>query len=805
MKIEERLRKLFSDRSIYEKRVIVFWIDEKEDFKEDFESIEIENVKKLVLDEENMFEVKVLLEYKDTDSDYLIYTCLDMESENNWLLGTYLKSKKFRADFVSLVMEEFSIPHHLRELVKEGVDFFKDNVRLEKLKRLKGIEELEDEEELIKVILSVEASLDHVDLEPAFGKVLEKLLNGSKVKAEKLFWKISKKLEYSGKGDPKTLSKFLLLSDFLIDAPDSLKAKFKSFRPSNSAANLVRIWRSSNKEGFSKVCEIVENELRIKNIISELGIGDLAKLDTFKAVDEVLIERIADVIESGTVKKEFLELIEKRLETFWGRKMKDEYLALENSIRLLLEDFLPVKIDSLDDGIMLYAERIFRMDQFYRKFHYHSSRSRTEALKGIVPVVERKYSELSSRLDEMWHPVLKRIEKWGAKHILLQWRFFTRKVMMLQRKSILIFSDALRYEIAHELSREIKDAGFKVEIIPMLGVVPSYTQLGMAALLYKEGKIDIDESGVVFVDGLNTSGIDGRKKLLEKNGLKAEFFDFEDFKKLSKVEMREKLKGVRLAVIYHNTIDRTGDDPKSEGRVFEAAQDAIDELSQLVKRIFDNLGVSEVYIIADHGFIYQEEPLERWKEIESPTVKTIFKKRRFVISKEKMNIEGFYMMRLSYIGSDAFVYIPHGLTRIKVQGGGSRFVHGGASLQEIVVPCVRVLRTRERKSRIEGIEIGKIDEIPTSVFTLKVFREATSQSGFDVLAYVEDALGNIISDVKTIRLRKEDLIYKVTLTLKRAEYDKEATYHIVIEDPERKEKKKFDVKVNILFFDEFDL
>ena len=163
------------------------------------------------------------------------------------------------------------------------------------------------------------------------------------------------------------------------------------------------------------------------------------------------------------------------------------------------------------------------------------------------------------------------------------------------------------------------------------------------------------------------------------------------------------------------------------------------------------------------------------------------------------------MMRLSYIGSDAFVYIPHGLTRIKVQGGGSRFVHGGASLQEIVVPCVRVLRTRERKSRIEGIEIGKIDEIPTSVFTLKVFREATSQSGFDVLAYVEDALGNIISDVKTIRLRKEDLIYKVTLTLKRAEYDKEATYHIVIEDPERKEKKKFDVKVNILFFDEFDL
>jgi len=804
MKIKDRLRRHFSDRSIYEKRVIVFWIDEREEFREEFESIEIENVKKVVLDERNMFEIKVLLEYEDTSSDYLVYTTLDMESKDNWLLGTYLKSRKFRADFVSLVMEELSIPYDLRYLVEESVDFFRNNRNVERFKQLKGEESPESEEKLIAMVLSAEASLDHVDLEPAFGKILGKFLDGIKIKSEKLFWRISRKLGYKGKEDPRSLAKFLLLSDFLIEAPDSLLSKFQKFDASTFASNLVRIWRSSDEEGYIKVCKPIEDELNIKGIIPDIGMEDLSKVDTFRSVDEILIERMVNVITSEAIKKELLGLIERRLETFWGRKMENEYLALGNAIKLLSNDFFPENISSLDEGVSIYAQRIYKMDQLYRKYHFHASKSEIEVLDKLFQVIEKRYSELSSTLDEKWHQVLVKVENWKAKQILPQWRFFTRKIATLKRKAFLIFSDALRYEIAQELSERIKKVGFEVEIIPMLGVVPSYTQLGMASLIYKKGKVTINESGIVFVDGLNTSGLEGRKKLFERNGLQVEIFDFEYFKNLSKNTMREKLKGVQLAAIYHNMIDRIGDDPGSEGRVFEAAQSTIDELTHLVKRIFDNLGVSEIYITSDHGFLYQEKPIEPWKEIESPSLNAIYKKRRFIISKENVVLEGFYRIDLSYIGSDAFVYIPHGLARIKVQGGGNRFVHGGASLQEIVIPLIRISKSRERESRIKGVEIVKIDEIPSSVFTLKIFKEEESKAGFDIRVYVEDSYGNVISDVKSIKLR-ENLIYKTTLTLKRKEYDKKSIYYIVIEDPEKKDRNTFPVKINILLFDEFDM
>jgi hypothetical protein len=41
------------------------------------------------------------------------------------------------------------------------------------------------------------------------------------------------------------------------------------------------------------------------------------------------------------------------------------------------------------------------------------------------------------------------------------------------------------------------------------------------------------------------------------------------------------------------------------------------------------------------------------------------------------------------------VLIPNSINRLRVKGAGSRFVHGGASLQEVVIPVIRVGKQRE--------------------------------------------------------------------------------------------------------------
>jgi len=48
------------------------------------------------------------------------------------------------------------------------------------------------------------------------------------------------------------------------------------------------------------------------------------------------------------------------------------------------------------------------------------------------------------------------------------------------------------------------------------------------------------------------------------------------------------------------------------------------------------------------------------------------------------------------------VLIPNSINRMRVKGAGSRFVHGGASLQEVVIPVIRVGKQRET-------DVGQVD------------------------------------------------------------------------------------------------
>ncbi len=47
------------------------------------------------------------------------------------------------------------------------------------------------------------------------------------------------------------------------------------------------------------------------------------------------------------------------------------------------------------------------------------------------------------------------------------------------------------------------------------------------------------------------------------------------------------------------------------------------------------------------------------------------------------------------LGGDQDILIPNSINRLRVKGSGSRFVHGGASLQEVVLPVLRVGKQRK--------------------------------------------------------------------------------------------------------------
>jgi hypothetical protein len=85
--IEISLMKLFNkDKQFFEKRQLIFWYDEKEDFKDDIDSLKLENVKIYKLND-NFFYTKYLLEKEDTNSNYLIYSNkAKPKLEEDWFL-----------------------------------------------------------------------------------------------------------------------------------------------------------------------------------------------------------------------------------------------------------------------------------------------------------------------------------------------------------------------------------------------------------------------------------------------------------------------------------------------------------------------------------------------------------------------------------------------------------------------------------------------------------------------------------------------------------------------------------------------
>ena len=133
----------------------------------------------------------------------------------------------------------------------------------------------------------------------------------------------------------------------------------------------------------------------------------------------------------------------------------------------------------------------------------------------------------------------------------------------------------------------------------------------MASLLpHKEIQFN-EQSDSIVLDGISASGTPNRAKILATNsGVRATAIKAEDFMKMnSSIEGREFAKQHDLIYIYHNRIDKTGDDKASEEKVFEAVDAELDYLMDLMKKIA-NVNGNHMMITSDHGFIYQHQPLD---------------------------------------------------------------------------------------------------------------------------------------------------------------------------------------------------
>lgn len=709
--------------NLFDKQRIVFWYDARREFRADFEALALDGVEKIELTN-NAFGVKYRVLRQQPEQRFLLYR----EGEEpplleNWLLDVQLASGHcFRTDQGALWLAELELGQDAYPLLEAHVAFFESGQRREALRALL---EADDSQQALRLKMLAVCVGAGVGLDPRLDAILEVLL-GDLAKGDErrmqlvtrssldgFLWEQMKRT-YGYVSEQPGLRDFvieLFQSGFLMGTDPEHRARLSS-----EILVFMKRWKDSrsHEESFEALSEDCAEVLRIDDRLETLDYRTLMELDTFELIDRKILSELVRALVARTVTvQEVDQWVRQRRESHWFGRFKDVYLAVEHAAQFLqLLDITQLEMSSLADGVQKYAKTWYRLDQRYRKFVHHAGESGQASLLGdLNTLVENLYTNnYLVRLNDRWQAFVDGAERWEASPILSQQHFFDRRVQpFLERKTkvCVLISDAFRYEIGEELQSLIRrEDRFEAELEPALAMLPSYTQLGMAALLPNLSlELAADDSGDARVNGHSAQGSVNRGKILALAVPASAVVLAKDLLAMNQTDSRALLREHEVIYVYHNLIDKTGDARDTEERVFAAAEDSLHELLRLVKKL-TNANASNLLITADHGFLYQNRPLQEGEFLGSePDGEAIrYRDRRFVLGQGLRANDSFKTFGPAQLGlaGTLEVQVPKSIKRLRLKGSGSRFVHGGATLQEVVIPIIRI--NKKRRS-----DVGRVD------------------------------------------------------------------------------------------------
>jgi len=858
-----------------EKHRIVFWYDPEQAFASELAELNLPDVQIINMQGESSFGVKLRLELGDIHGKYLLYfPFVEPDAADDWLLDIKLYSRSFYADRVSMIFNELGLQQHsLREHLERRERFLANKSRLASLKRLVQPADADDalDMAMIAVTLGV-ASRDLMTLLCTLADDAvheDRGLEHNPAAIDELYKfglmptllrALQTEVGYPAAPEELSGEKPFRFGHFLIrllatgfcesigDVPQwAASAAMPSANARATARALLSRWRDSSRyyRAYDVISAWVGEALQIKDRIRDIPVEKLAEVSTFEAVEPQIVVDLARAIPGAAPGdlQTFTRLIAERLDGYWASRHKDDdtrrryrlvYSALQAAIELFtlrqghLDGFHYPSIESLYNA---YESELYRFDMFYRQYGAASQQTHVEILRPLDDEVENCYASwYLGQLGRCWSDRIeaeKRLEHWKVPGVPNQQQFFERWVKphldrQQNKRLVVIVSDAFRYEAAVELRDRINEKRYsEATLASQLGVLPSYTTLGMAALLphetlqYREG-INDD----VFVDGLSSKGTKARSTILKARGGKA--VTAEEVRGWSREQGREALKDQQLVYVYHNVIDdRSDSGGPSEADTFLHVETAIEELTELTRRILMHFNTSTVLITADHGFLFQHSKLEtadRTSLAEKPE-SLIKSKKRYVLGHSLPAAKDAWhgSTRLTAgTASETQFWIPKGANRFHFVGG-ARFVHGGAMPQEIVVPVLTVKQLRgEKAERRTRRKVGVISTKSAlkMVNTIQRFdllqTEAVSDQVLPVtiaVAIYEDDKLVSSEEVLTFDCATDssaERIKQVRLSLSGTDYDRHKDYFLVIRDKDlNTELERYRVIIDLAFTDDF--
>ena len=846
--VDQALRQRF----LTEEHRLVFWHDTAGEFADYIAAglpDELADVAVLDVSQVGGLPAKLRLEIEDSTGKYLVYSRgEEPPAEEDWLLDIRLYSAQFHADVASIWLQELGLTGlYLRDHLKARSVFLGNQDRRKKLARLIAPGDDEDAIDLKMMAVLTGSQLanpfavlralchghadDHLfalDTEP------EALDSFGKMALAEPFWQLMQR-EFGYTADQPTLAALLrrLLVSELFHQMNGVRisalAHFE-LPPAGRRNAVVYLtqWRDSSgmANSYDAAAAAVADELKMPEHFDTLTLAALTDVYTFweaePRVVSLLKNRLLEEAQAVDVAA-ITALARDRQAGHWlggpgsdaseRRAIRDAYDAVVAAAELFALKSVQRHQRSFETPAELleaYRANLHRFDRQYRQFRTKARPAIAQGwdlLKDLADEVERAYDQgFLQPLGLEWSQLLDEgfLDTWSLDGFPAEQNFYADQIephlrAADRRRAFVIISDAFRYEAATELTEELNGRyRMNAELSAMLGVLPSYTALGMASLLPHQS-LGYNDKGEVLVDGKLIAGTDGRNKhLATVNGMACQA---KDLLVMKMEEARTFTADHRVVYIYHNVIDSRGDSASTEGETFEAVADCIRELIDLVHFCVNKLNAAKVWVTADHGFLFQHDApgtTDKSALSHMPQHAAVAKKRYVLGRALGTSPEAHHGSTSITAGTaDAMEFwVPRGANRFHFVGG-ARFVHGGAMPQEVVVPVVTVthLRGKEKvRSRVEKVGVyvlGTRHKITTPTHRFELIQtEAVGERRKPITvraAVYED--DQPVTSIETITFdSSSDSMAErqkpLRLELRTGPFDKAASYRLILHDAE---------------------
>jgi hypothetical protein len=485
--------------------------------------------------------------------------------------------------------------------------------------------------------------------------------------------------------------------------------------------------RGGHPETYTAIADGIERELEL----GALGIeaDALGTIDTFRFEETVILDHAASLIAKAQFERA-LEMVVARRRSFWvdrdlGRLGQWETCRLLAKLGGEVARVRPLlkKVDGTPRSwVESYVADWYQVDLAQRAVESWVAKLEDEpepALEKALGLVRRAHESLIKEMAQGFTAALQGAS-WSVGGVLPQTHIYSELVEPLQGRVAYFFVDAMRFEMAADLMEQL-DGADELRLVPAVGVLPSITPLGMAALLpgASSGFSVVEHKGRLAArigESVMTDLAD-RKKYLKAVRPEAVDIDLGELLQKSTRVLTKRLADAPLVIVRSQSIDGLGE--MDGGLLARQIMDTVvGNLARAVRKLA-RTGVEHFVISADHGHqfsIRKEEDMM----MDKPGGEKVDQHRRCWAGHGGQTPPATLRVSGPDLGYDTdldFIF-PKGLAVFRA-GGDLAFHHGGPSLQEMIVPVVTLRIPSGAAEPVSGSKV--ILEGHPSVLTNRTF------------------------------------------------------------------------------------